>query len=117
MSPDSLTELLFQADTVSFATGNYIVSNVGTGNNLYFERIDTVGVHLGTSTVGVNLEPVTYNDVTGTSVSGIVVSGNTIATTKCLAAQCVPVQRSRPESLIPNLIPIPPSHLFVQMEL
>ncbi|KAL8292802.1 hypothetical protein RQP46_001414 [Phenoliferia psychrophenolica] len=75
------------SNTITFATGNYLVSNVATGHNLYFDRVGTVGLYTGPSTAGVNLESVTYKDVTGTSVTGMVVSGTTSQTMKCLAAQ------------------------------
>ena len=74
-------------NTVTFDTDTYLVTNVGSGENIYFERDGTVGTKIGSSTVGVNLEAVTYADVSGESVTGMVISGTTSATLKCLAAQ------------------------------
>lgn len=85
---DFISELVSIVEsTVTFSTANYVITNVGTGKNLYFARDGTVGTYTGDSTVGVNLEKVTYSDVSGKSVTGMVVSGTTSDTLKCLAAQ------------------------------
>ncbi|KAK4699118.1 hypothetical protein P7C70_g7145, partial [Phenoliferia sp. Uapishka_3] len=70
------------SSAVSFDTGNYLITNVKTGKNLYMDRTDAVGMYSGSSTAGINLEMATISGTTGA-----ILKGTTSDTLKCMAAQ------------------------------
>ncbi|KAL8287533.1 hypothetical protein RQP46_003391 [Phenoliferia psychrophenolica] len=84
------SDLDFTAEDASvsdWSTGSYLIQNVETGKNIYFDRTDQVGAYVGSSQAGMILQKVSYEDTNYGHVSGYILEGTTSDTQKCLAAQ------------------------------